>query len=135
MAMEQARGNGTSGRIIAVQGPVVDVKFASSREVPNVYDVIESATASGQPLVMEVAEHLPGHVARCIALTSTLNVRRSAPARPTGAAVTIPTGNALFGRIINVLGQPIDRKGHRDASDPPAATRRKNAQPRAARPP
>ena len=111
MPIDQTGGNGMSGRIIAVQGPVVDVKFASSREVPNVYDVIESATASGQPLVMEVAEHLPGHVARCIALTSTLNVRRSTPARPTGAAVTIPTGNALYGRIINVLGQPIDRKG------------------------
>jgi len=110
MAANQTSANGL-GRVVAVQGPVVDVKFASSREVPNVFEVIETQTAAHQPVILEVAEHLPGNLARCIALTSTLNLQRNASARPTGGAVTIPVGQELYGRIINVLGQPIDRKG------------------------
>jgi F-type H+-transporting ATPase subunit beta len=99
------------GRVIAVQGPVVDVKFASSQQVPNVFDVIEAETALQEPVVLEVAEHLPGNVARCISLTSTMNLQRNAVARHLAAAVTIPVGDGLYGRIINVLGKPIDGHG------------------------
>ncbi len=100
-----------SGRVVSVQGPVVDVKFTAVAEVPNVYDVIETETATRQPVVLEVAEHLPGQVARCIALTSTLNLRRGAPARCSRGAVRVPIGPDMYGRIVNVLGQPIDLKG------------------------
>ena len=99
------------GHVVAVQGPVVDVKFPSSRFVPNVFDVIHAQTASHRPVVLEVAEHLSGNIARCIALTSTLNLQRHTAAHSTSAAVTVPVGHALYGRIVNVLGQPIDRKG------------------------
>jgi F-type H+-transporting ATPase subunit beta len=100
-----------SGRVVAVQGPVVDVRFASAEQVPNVFDVIETQTMAGQRVVLEVAEHLPGQLARCIALNSTLNLQRNAEARLTAGAVTIPVGQELYGRIVNVLGQPIDGKG------------------------
>lgn len=106
--------NGTPrgmGRVVSVQGPVVDVKFASATDVPNVFDVLETETAGRQSVVLEVAEHLPGNLARCIALTSTLNLQRNAAARPTSAPVTIPVGHELYGRIVNVLGRPIDGKG------------------------
>ena len=103
--------NGAIGRVVSVQGPVVDVKFPSAREVPNVFDVIETETVTHQPVVLEVAEHLPGNLARCIALMSTLNLQRNAPARPTGGAAHIPVGRELYGRIINVIGQPIDGHG------------------------
>ncbi len=106
-----AETNPEFGRVVAVQGPVVDVKFASAAHVPNVFDVIETATAMHQPVILEVAEHLPGHVARCIALTSTLNVQRNAPAHARGEALSVPVGNALYGRIINILGKPIDGRG------------------------
>ena len=109
MGLQQT--NGSVGRVVAVQGPVVDVKFLSAREVPNVFDVIETETAAHQPVVMEVAEHLPGNVARCIALTSTLNLQRNMLAHPTASSVRIPVGHELYGRIINVLGQPIDGNG------------------------
>ncbi len=99
------------GHVIAVQGPVVDVKFTASRDVPNVYDVIETETLGHRAVVLEVAEHLPGNTARCIALNSTLNLQRNAAAHPTGGAVHIPVGHELYGRIINVLGEPIDMKG------------------------
>jgi F-type H+-transporting ATPase subunit beta len=100
-----------AGRVVAVQGPVVDVKFASAELVPGVYQVIRTTNAAGGPVVLEVAEHLPGNLARCIALTSTLNVRRHAAATPGTAAVQVPVGHGLYGRIVNVLGQPIDLKG------------------------
>jgi len=109
--------NGPMGRVVAVQGPVVDVKFAHAQDVPNVFDVIETATAMQQSIVLEVAEHLPGNLARCIAMTSTMNLQRNAAARPTGGGVMIPVGHALYGRIINVLGQPIDRRGELPQDD------------------
>ena len=104
-----AQTNGI-GKVISVQGPVVDVKFAASRDVPNVYDVLRTETLTRRQVVMEVAEHLPGNVARCIAITSTLSLQRNAVAVPLQGGVQVPVGNMMYGRIINVLGEPIDRK-------------------------
>ena len=104
-------GQGSTGKIVSVQGPVVDVKFASAREVPNVYELIQTALADGRGLALEVAEHLPGNIARCIAMSSTLGLQRNVPAQARGGGIQIPIGNALYGRIVNVLGQPIDRQG------------------------
>ncbi len=115
--MPTPQTNGVNGRVVAVQGPVVDVKFPSAESVPNVYDVIETASGKGDPVILEVAEHLAGNLARCIALTSTLNLQRSASAKPTGGSVHIPVGKEMYGRIINVLGKPIDRKGDIAASE------------------
>jgi len=109
--------NGATGRVVAVQGPVVDVKFASSTAVPNVYDVLETETAKRQRVVLEVAEHLPGNLARCIAMSSTLNLQRDALAHATEAGLSVPVGRELYGRIVNVIGQPIDRKGPIPASE------------------
>ncbi len=100
-----------AGRVVAVQGPVVDVKFPSAMDVPNMFDVLETETVTKQPVVLEVAEHLPGNLARCIALTSTLNLQRNATATPTGSGVTVPVGHECYGRIMNVIGRPIDLKG------------------------
>jgi len=100
-----------SGRVVSVQGPVVDVKFTASQDVPNVYDVIKTRTADGRGLTVEVAEHLPGNIARCIALSSTLGLQRSAPAMPMRGGLQVPVGPQMYGRIVNVLGEPIDRKG------------------------
>ena len=87
--MGTAASNGKIGRVVAVQGPVVDVKFPSAAEVPNVYDVVETETSTRQQVVMEVAEHLPGNLARCIALTSTLNLQRNAVARAAAGGVSV----------------------------------------------
>ena len=104
--------NGSAhGLVVGVQGPVVDVKFPSTEMIPNIYEVLETKTAEGKRLVLEVAEHLPGSVARCIAISSTLNLRRAAPVSRAGLSIEIPVGEECYGRIVNVLGEPIDRQG------------------------
>ncbi len=106
-----ANNSKNPGKVIAVQGPVVDVKFAQENDVPNLYEVIETKSFDGRRIVLEVAEHLENNIARCIALASTLNLQYNAPAQPLGEPIRIPVGEGMFGRIINVIGEPIDRKG------------------------
>ncbi|OGQ48406.1 MAG: F0F1 ATP synthase subunit beta [Deltaproteobacteria bacterium RIFCSPLOWO2_02_FULL_46_8] len=100
-----------SGKVIAVQGPVVDVQFKEAFEVPDLYTALSVRTFDKRDLLLEVAEHLEGNIARCISLASTLNLQRNAEVKPSGSAVKVPVGEALFGRIVNVTGCPIDRKG------------------------
>ncbi len=99
------------GWIAGVQGPVVDVKFASTEALPGIYEVLETKSRDDRRLVLEVAEHLPGKIARCIAMSSTLNLQRGYPATRAGMSIEIPVGDECYGRIVNVLGDPIDRKG------------------------
>lgn len=101
----------TIGRVVAVQGPVVDVKFDAIEHMPDMHDVILTKTYDGRELTMLVAEHLEGNLARCVALSATLNLQRNAKAVATGESLHIPIGDELFGRIINVMGQPLDGKG------------------------
>ena len=95
--------------MVSVQGPVVDVKFESPADVPDVYGVIYAQTMDNRRLTLEVAEHLPNNIARCISIQSTLNLQRSASATPTGGAIEIPVGDCLFTRVINCVGEPIDQ--------------------------
>ncbi|MBI4340954.1 MAG: F0F1 ATP synthase subunit beta [Candidatus Omnitrophica bacterium] len=99
------------GWVVGVQGPVVDVKFVSVEALPDIYEVLRAATADGRRLVLEVAEHLPGGLARCIAMASTLNLQRGVPVARAGQSIEIPVGAECYGRIMNVLGDPLDRKG------------------------
>jgi len=99
------------GKIIAVQGPVVDVQFANIEDMPDLHETILSKTFDKREITLLVAEHLEGNIARCVALESTLNLQRNATATATGETLTIPVGQELFGRIINVMGEPIDGKG------------------------
>jgi F-type H+-transporting ATPase subunit beta len=101
----------SAGKIVAVQGPVVDVEFVSSQEMPAIFEAMTTTTVVGEEVVLEVAEHLPGNIARCIAINSTLNIKRNSPAYVKGGPIRIPVEDTLYGRIINVLGRPIDQKG------------------------
>ena len=103
--------------MIAVQGPVVDVEFLSEGETPNLYELIETSAYDGRRIFLEVAEHLPGNVARCIALSSTINLAYQSPAENTGRMIEIPVGPEVFGRILNVVGEPMDGLGPIVASE------------------
>lgn len=99
------------GRIIAVSGPVVDVRFESADKVPGVYQLLEAVTFDGNVVPLEVAEHLENNVARCIAMASTFNIQKNSYALAKGTVLSVPTGKEVYGRIINVTGQEVDRKG------------------------
>jgi len=99
------------GKVIAVQGPVVDVWFENEIDIPAIFDNVNTQTVDGKRVVLEVAEHLPGNIARCIAINSTYNLQRNAVAYPTGETIQIPAGDSIYGRIINVWGDAIDQKG------------------------
>lgn len=105
------------GRVTAVQGPVVDVTFARIEDMPDLHEVVMTKTFDRRNLTLEVAEHLEGNVARCVALASTLNLQRNATAISSGDVLRVPVGDALFGRIINVMGDPIDGKGPINATE------------------
>lgn len=105
------------GKIIAVQGPVVDVQFQKIEDMPDLHETVLSKTFDKREISLLVAEHLEGNIARCVALESTLNLQRNAPAIATGETLTIPVGPELFGRIINVMGRPIDGKGPIEAKE------------------
>ena len=100
-----------SGKVVAVQGPVVDVKFAAIEDMPDLHEMVMTRTFDRRDVALLVAEHLEGNIARCVALASTLNLQRNSPATATGTSIMIPVGPELFGRIINVMGQPIAGKG------------------------
>ena len=99
------------GRIISVEGPIVDIVFKSEKDVPNLYEAVETECFGGHRLVLEVVEHLQNMVVRCVALGSTLNLQYNAVANSCGDVVRIPVGEEMFGRIVNAIGEPIDRKG------------------------
>jgi F-type H+/Na+-transporting ATPase subunit beta len=98
------------GRIISVQGPVVDVKFDNAETLPSLWDVLIVKAFDGKEVLMEIAEHLPNKVVRCIALSSTLNLQKNSFVEATGAPVSVPVSDELYGRIVNMYGKPLDNK-------------------------
>ncbi|MFQ5541433.1 MAG: F0F1 ATP synthase subunit beta, partial [Candidatus Binatia bacterium] len=103
------------GRVVSIQGPIVEVKFDRSSVLPSIHEIIETDTYDGQKVVMEVEEQLENYTVKCIALSATMNVPRNASATALGTPVEVPVGKELFGRVVNVMGEPIDRKGDIEA--------------------
>jgi F-type H+-transporting ATPase subunit beta len=109
-------GNGVA-RVIAVRGPVVDLRIDEGGLIPSLYVVLEGRSIDKRKVVLQVAEHLGGRDVRCIALTATLNVQLNSPFTNTGRPVQIRVGDELFGRIISVFGDPIDGLGPFKSTD------------------
>lgn len=99
------------GKVIAVYGPVIDVQFDGQASPPGLDEVLSLSTAQGQPLMLEVVEHREHSVCRCIALGPTYGLQRGALATALGTPLQIPEAEHLYGRVVNVLGEPIDGKG------------------------
>ena len=95
------------GKIIQVIGAVVDVQFEG--DLPEILTALE-VDNSGNKLVLEVAQHLGENSVRTIAMDSTEGLKRGDPVQNTGAPISVPVGPETLGRIINVIGQPIDQK-------------------------
>ena len=100
-----------TGHIVQVQGPVVDVGFAAG-ELPAIYNAVTIKEADRKiNLTVEVAQHLGNDVVRCIAMSSTDGLVRGMPADDTGLPITVPVGEGTLGRVINLLGEPVDEMG------------------------
>ncbi len=96
------------GRIHQVIGAVVDVQFES--DLPEILTALETRV-EGRRLVLEVAQHLGENVVRTIAMDSTDGMVRGAEVLDTGSQIRVPVGPATLGRIMNVIGEPIDERG------------------------
>ena len=98
------------GKIVKVIGAVVDVEFSGGNS-PRVYDALKVTSDEASSLVLEVQQQLGGNIVRCIAMGTSDGLRRGLTVENTGSPITVPVGEETLGRIMNVLGQPIDECG------------------------
>jgi F-type H+-transporting ATPase subunit beta len=107
------------GKVIRVVGPVIDVAFEPA-QMPEIYDAVEVKGALADAgvaidVTAEVAQHLGDGVVRCVALQPTDGMQRGMPAKALGGPIAVPVGKGTLGRVINVLGRPVDGLGAVDA--------------------
>ncbi|MEZ8122593.1 F0F1 ATP synthase subunit beta [Vibrio splendidus] len=98
------------GKIVKVIGAVVDVEFSGGNS-PRVYDALKVTSEEASSLVLEVQQQLGGSIVRCIAMGTSDGLLRGLTVENTGSPITVPVGVETLGRIMNVLGQPIDECG------------------------
>ena len=104
----------SQGKVTQILGPVVDVEFPPG-DLPEIYTALRVSNPSlgkGEGnLVLEVAQHLGENTVRTIAMDSTDGLARGVSVRNTGSPIVMPVGKATLGRILNVVGEPVDEKG------------------------
>src|SRR5688572_9322006 len=101
-------GANANGRITQVIGAVVDVKFDG--HLPEILNALETEN-QGNRLVLEVAQQLGESTVRCIAMDSSEGLTRGQEVCDTGAPIAVPVGDGTLGRIMNVIGEPVDEAG------------------------
>jgi F-type H+-transporting ATPase subunit beta len=109
----QVTGQGSVGKIVQVIGPVVDVEFTGGLPEINTALRISNPSISDKPgnLVVEVAQHLGEKNVRCIAMDTTDGLVRGMAVENTGQNILVPVGREVLGRIMNVVGEPVDERG------------------------
>ena len=98
------------GRVVQIQGPVIDVKF-DDNHMPELLTAIKVSLGNDKYLTIEVAQHIGDDVVRCISMGPTEGLIRGMEAIDTGAPISVPVGEATLGRMFNVLGEEIDEQG------------------------
>jgi len=112
--METGKTEGSIGKIVQVIGPVVDLEFPEGK-LPNILNAIRITNPAiddrQENLVVEAAQHLGNNVVRCIAMDTTDGLVRGMEGRDTGQAILVPVGGPGLGRVLNVIGEPVDGLG------------------------
>lgn len=108
-----------NGRISQIIGPVVDVYFdtqgqEAEKVLPKIYEALTVKRPDGSSLVVEVQQHIGEDTVRCVAMDNTDGLQRGLEVVPTGHPITMPAGEQIKGRMMNVIGQPIDGMGQLD---------------------
>src|SRR5215831_16865595 len=109
MTMNAMTQSNKLGRVTQVMGAVVDVQFDGGH-LPEIMNALETENR-GNRLVLEVAQHLGESTVRTVAMDATEGLVRGQDVKDTGAAISVPVGEATLGRIINVIGEPVDEAG------------------------
>jgi F-type H+-transporting ATPase subunit beta len=99
-----------TGRIIQIQGGVVDVEFPAGA-LPDIFDALEIPQNGDAPLILEVQKHLGNNSVRCVAMDTTDGLQRGLEVHGTDAPIQVPVGLPTLGRVFNVLGRPVDGLG------------------------
>ena len=99
------------GKIVQIVGAVLDVRFDSEENLPNLLNALEIKTKGNKTIVAEVAQHIGNDTVRCISMSATDGLKRGTYAVDTGEPIAVPVGKETLGRLFNVLGEPIDEKG------------------------
>ncbi|HVQ32100.1 MAG TPA: F0F1 ATP synthase subunit beta, partial [Vicinamibacteria bacterium] len=102
------------GRVVQIIGPVVDVEF--DQGVPAIYNAVHIKDAGGDggvaiDVIVEVEQHLGENRARCVAMLPTDGMVRGMKATDTGGPIMVPVGRPTLGRVLNVIGEPVDERG------------------------
>lgn len=97
------------GKITQVIGPVVDVSFdIDKNDLPPIYTALKVGRPDGTDLLLEVEQHIGEQTVRCVAMDATDGLRRGMEVENMGQPISVPTGEQVKGRLLNVIGQPID---------------------------
>ena len=97
------------GTVTQVIGPVIDVSFEGGKEcIPPIYNALKVVRDNGEELILEVEQHIGEDTVRCVAMESTDGLRRGVKVEDLGRPIAVPTGNQVKGRLLNVIGEPID---------------------------
>ena len=102
-----------NGHISQIIGPVIDVYFDTQGQdaekvLPKIYEALKVKRPEGKDLLLEVEQHIGEDTVRCIAMDSTDGLQRGLEVIPTGSAIQMPAGEQIKGRMMNVIGEPID---------------------------
>ena len=98
-----------SGHIVQVIGPVIDVRFEPD-SLPRLYNALSIDTPGGV-IIAEVLQHIGNNTARCISMNPTDHLTRGLAVLDTGSPISVPVGEEVLGRVFNVLGEPVDKRG------------------------
>ena len=97
------------GKVAQVIGPVVDVSFdVEKNDLPPIYTSLQVDRPDSSGLLLEVEQHIGEHTVRCVAMDTTDGLRRGMPVKNLGQPISVPTGEQVKGRLLNVVGDPID---------------------------
>src|SRR6266540_6243358 len=110
-----------NGRVVQIIGPVIDVEFPEGH-LPAIYNAVtvkDEGKATGVPIdiVTEVAQHLGENRVRCVSMKPTEGMVRGMKALDTGAPISVPVGDETLGRILDVVGEPVDGLGPVNAKE------------------
>ncbi len=108
--------NKNEGLITQIIGPVIDVEFAQG-ELPEIYNALNITTDDGKMIVAEVQQMLGSNRVRTVAMSSTDGLKRGMKVVNTGEPIKVPVGKPILGRILNVIGQPVDNEGPIETND------------------